>query len=92
MLPYRITCNFGPVCDLREENAALMDRPKKLYHDKLIEGTSSTVSVEENKKQQPSKDPLTEGWALKSMRASKRFNESQRSYLDAKFAIVRHLT
>jgi hypothetical protein len=54
-----------------------MDRAKKLYHDQLIEGTSSTVSVEENKEQQPSKDPLTKVWSLKSTRASKRFNESQ---------------
>jgi hypothetical protein len=64
-----------------------MDRAKNLYHDKLIEGTSSTVSVEENKEQQPSKNPSTKGWALKSMQSSKRSNESQRSYLDAQFTI-----
>ena len=58
-----------------EENATLMDRAKKLYHHKLIEGTSSTTLVEENKERQPSKDPLTKGWALKNARTSKRFNE-----------------
>jgi hypothetical protein len=77
---------FG-TCDLREENATLMDRAKKLYHHKLIEGTSSTTPVEENKERQAAKDPLTKGWALKSARTSKRFNEFQRSYLDGKFAI-----
>ena len=74
-------------CDLKEENATLMDRAKKLYQHKLTEGTSSTASVEENKQRRPSKNLLVKGWALKAAKTSKRFNECQRSYLDLKFTI-----
>ncbi len=73
-------------CDLKEENATLMDRAKKLYQHKLTEGTSSTASVEENK-QRPSRNLLLKGWALEAAKTSKHFNECQRSYLDLKFTI-----
>ncbi len=51
------------------------------------QGTSSTVSVEENKQQRPSRNLLLKGWALKAAKTLKHFNKRQRSYLDLKFAI-----
>jgi len=73
-------------CELREERSTLLDQSKMLYQHKLLEGSSTTETVE-SLSGDSSPSPLTKGWALKTTKSSRRFNDVQKKYLDDKFRI-----
>ena len=77
-------------CDLKFELkcSANSDVTKVLYTAKLSESSmkSLTLSEEAENSHESTTDPdINRGWALKEERRSKRFNENQRQFLEAKF-------
>ncbi|KAK3726523.1 hypothetical protein QZH41_004644 [Actinostola sp. cb2023] len=76
-------------CELQEERHTLLDKAKSLYHQKLMEGATAGASLPPNTVDaQASYDVQpTQGWALKFTRKARRFNDSQKKYLDEKFGI-----
>ena len=76
------------VCKLLPERQGLLDKAKVMYVEKLLHGggeqpvmRSSDIPFGNND------DMLLQGWALRTTKSSKRFNERQKSYLDEKFNI-----
>ena len=79
-------------CDLKFELkcSANSDVTKVLYMAKLSESSmkSLTLCQEAENSHESTTDPdINRGWALKEERRSKRFNENQRQFLEAKFNI-----
>ena len=69
------------------EKESLMDMAKRKYHCLLEEGSSSQTVIGAGESHSASSAVPPEGWALKSAKKSVRFNERQKTYLDAKFSI-----
>lgn len=72
-------------CKLAPERDTLVDKAKKLYHAKLVEGASAPPTIQGHTTAQESVPTLREGWALKSSKKSYRFSEAQKQYLEEKF-------
>ena len=79
---------YHGVCKLQPERQGLLDKAKVIYVEKLLHGDgeqpvmrSSDIPLGTND------DMLLQGWALRTTKSSKRFNERQKSYLDEKFYI-----
>ena len=64
-------------CKLARERDTLVDKAKKLYHAKLVEGASAPPTIQGHTTAQESVPTLREGWALKSSKKSYRFSEAQ---------------
>ena len=67
--------SFGK-CKLVPERDTLLDKAKKLYQTKLIEGTSAPATIQGDTTGKDSEEILPEGWALKSPKKGTRFNEA----------------
>ena len=78
--------SFGK-CKLVPERESLLDKAKRSYQSKLVEGTSAQATVEGDVTVQLEAAILAEGWALKSSKKSTRFNEAQKRYLESKFML-----
>ena len=76
--------SFGK-CKLVPERDTLLDKAKKLYHQKLLEGTTSQGTIEGDIISQDCARSPPEGAALKSTKKATRFNDAQKRYLDEKF-------
>jgi hypothetical protein len=78
-------------CQLQPEKRTLLDQAKVIYRQKLLEGASEQPLLSAiSNTSQPSSDrmnTLSQGWALKTSKTGKRFNNNQRGYLDEKFAL-----
>ncbi|CAB4033229.1 Chromatin modification-related YNG2, partial [Paramuricea clavata] len=76
------------VCKLQLERQSLLDKAKAVYVEKLLHGAGeqpvmkSSDTLLDNRN-----DMLPQGWALRTTKSSKRFNERQKSYLNEKFNI-----
>ena len=68
--------SFGK-CKLVPERDTLLDKAKKLYQTKLIEGTSAPATIQGDMTGKDSEEILPEGWALKSPKKATRFNEAK---------------
>lgn len=79
---------FGE-CQRLQEKEGLFDKAKVLYQEKLIAGYNDIPSVSTSSKNYVSEsdDNLSKGWALKKSKASARFNDRQKNYLNDKFLI-----
>lgn len=78
-------------CQLKPERRTLLDKAKLIYRQKLLEGASEQPLLK-TKKISPSvgadkTETIGQGWALKTSKAGKRFNENQKRYLDEKFSL-----
>ena len=75
-------------CAKSEERLSLLDLAKTEYAGLLQEGVSCKPTTQ-SMTALPAKEfvDLQEGWALKESKKSYRFNEKQKSYLEAKFNI-----
>ena len=76
-------------CELSPERYSMLDLAKQQYASRLQEGACPLPSL---KVQGPAvssscKQKASEGWALKEAKRVERFNENQKSYLQAKFNI-----
>ena len=67
----------------------MLDFAKQQYASRLQEGVGLPPSLEVLASDVSSSSDQTnkEGWALKEAKKAERFNETQRSYLEAKFTI-----
>ena len=66
-------------CELRPERATLLDQAKKMYHVKLLEGTSAEATSQgERATAQERHNLLARGWVLKQTKKAGRFNEAQK--------------
>lgn len=74
-------------CKLRKEKFTLEDKAKLLYVQKLAEGTSLQPQLHSTSTDSQGTTSLCQGWALRQVKKSGRFNDNQRSYLDEKFLI-----
>jgi len=76
-------------CELCPEKYSLLDLAKQEYASRLQEGTGLVPSLHFPASQvlADSYRACKEGWALKGAKKAERFNEAQRSYLEAKFNI-----
>ena len=76
-------------CELCPEKYSLLDFAKQEYASRLQEGTGLVPSLHFPASQvlADSYRACKEGWALKGAKKAERFNEAQRSYLEAKFNI-----
>ncbi len=77
---------FGK-CQLHLEKETVLDKAKTLYQEKLLEGTSSSTSIQAELTSRKSEKPLLEGWALRSSKKGNRFSNTQIRYLEDKFMI-----
>jgi Arf-GAP/Rho-GAP domain/ANK repeat/PH domain-containing protein 3 len=77
--------SFGK-CKILPEKETLLDKAKSLYQVKLQEVGCSQITLEADITRHHG-TILPKGWTLKTSRASKRFNETQRKYLEDKFKI-----
>ena len=77
---------FGK-CQLHLEKETLLDKAKTLYQEKLLEGTSSSTTIQAELTSRKSEKPLLEGWALRSSKKGNRFSNTQIRYLEDKFVI-----
>ena len=68
------------------QRKTLLDKAKSLHQVKLQEVGRSQITLEADITQHNG-TLLSKGWALKTSRASKHFNEAQRKYLEDKFKI-----
>ena len=73
------------------EKETLLDKAKKTYHALLQEDISSTNVLEARAVETTDCVSLPEGWALKLVKESTRFNEALKKYLEEKFNL-RHQT
>ena len=79
--------SFGK-CELVLERESLLDKAKRLYRSKLLEGASAQATIEADPVNvQDSTYSLSEGWALKLPKKSTRFNDTQKRYLEDKFVL-----
>ena len=79
--------SFGK-CELVLERESLLDKAKRLYRSKLLEGASAQATIEAGPvNMQDSTYSLSEGWALKSPKKSTRFNDAHKCYLEDKFVL-----
>ena len=76
-------------CALCPEKYSLLDLAKQEYASRLHEGTGLVPSLHFPASQvlADSCRACKEGWALKGAKKAERFNEAQKSYLEAKFNI-----
>ena len=74
-------------CKLRKEKFTLKNKAKLLYVQKLAEGTSLQPQLHSTSTDSRGTTSLCQGWALRQVKKSGRFNDNQRSYLDEKFLI-----
>ena len=68
----------------------MLDLAKLGYKSRLEEGVGSVISITAAvtvPKETATDQIINEGWALKCSKKAYRFNEKQKAYLDAKFAI-----
>ena len=72
-------------CKLVPEKETLLDRAKKLYQTKLIEGTSASATILGDTTGKDNMGILPEGWALKSPKKATRFNKAPKHYLEEIF-------
>ena len=72
---------------LRQEKFTLEDKAKLLYVQKLAEGISLQPQLHSTSTDSQGTTSLLQGWALRQVKKSGRFNDNQRSYLDEKFLI-----
>ena len=80
---------FLEACALCPEKFSLLDLAKQEYASRLHEGTGLVPSLHFPASQVLADRCLAckEGWALKGAKKAERFNEAQKSYLEAKFNI-----
>ena len=81
---------FLEACALCPEKYSLLDLAKQEYASRLHEGTGLVPSLHFRPASQVLADSCRackEGWALKGAKKAERFNEAQKSYLEAKFNI-----
>ena len=76
-------------CALCPEKYSLLDLAKQEYASRLHEGTGLVPSLHFPASQVLAEScrACKEGWALKGAKKAERFNEAQKSYLEAKFNI-----
>lgn len=74
-------------CKLRKEKLTLLDQAKKLYSEKLNQGTSTQPTMQSTTVMTDTPSTLCQGWALRQSKKASRFSDNQRSYLDEKFDI-----
>ena len=76
-------------CSMSPERHTLMDLAKQQYATCLHEGVGLLPSLQVSSSVDSSSqsEALKEGWALKEMKKAYRFNEKQKTYLEAKFNI-----
>ncbi|KAL9954429.1 hypothetical protein ACROYT_G041966 [Oculina patagonica] len=76
-------------CVMSPERHTLMDLAKLQYAVRLQEGVGVLPSLQATSSANTSSqgETVQEGWALKEVKKAYRFNEKQKSYLDAKFDI-----
>ena len=74
-------------CKLRKEKFTLEDKAKLLYVQKLAEGTSLQPQLHSTSTDSQGTTSLCQGWALRQVKKSGRFNDNQQNYLDEKFLI-----
>ena len=72
-------------CSRSLERLSLLDLAKTEYAAVLQEGVSTMPTLEPTSTHSLASASPKEGWALKESRKAYRFNEKQRSYLEAKF-------
>lgn len=78
---------FYGKCRLLKERHTLLDKAKLLYHEKLSEGFGGHPFTSSTAQSKPAAEVIQQGWALKTSKKSKRFNDNQKSYLNDKFQI-----
>ena len=76
-------------CSMALERHTLMDLAKQQYATRLHEGVGLLPSLQVSSSVDSSSqsEALKKGWALKEMKKAYRFNEKQKTYLEAKFNI-----
>ena len=76
-------------CSMSPERHTLMDLAKQQYATRLQEGLGPLPSLQVSSSVDSSNqgETVKEGWALKEMKKAYRFNEKQKTYLEAKFNI-----
>lgn len=76
-------------CELSPERYSMLDLAKQQYASRLQEAACPIPSLKAPSSAVPSscKQKASEGWALKEAKRIERFNENQKSYLQAKFNI-----
>lgn len=76
-------------CELSPEKYSMLDLAKQQYASRLQEGTCllPSLKVPSSVVSSTCKQKASEGWALKEAKRVERFNENQKSYLQAKFNI-----
>ena len=76
------------VCKLQLERQSLLDKAKAMYVEKLLHGAGEQPVMKSSDTLLVNRyDMLPQGWALRTTKSSKRFNERQKSYLNEKFNI-----
>lgn len=78
---------FYGKCRLLEERHSLLDKAKILYHLKVSVGLGGHPFTSGIAQSKPATEVIPQGWALKTSRKSKRFNDNQKEYLNDKFQI-----
>lgn len=79
--------SFGK-CELVLQRESLLDKAKRLYRSKLLEGASAQATIEADPVNvQDSTYSLSEGWALKLPKKSTRYNDTQKRFLEDKFVL-----
>ena len=74
------------VCKLQLERQSLLDKAKAMYVEKLLHGAGEQPVMKSSDTLLVNRyDMLPQGWALRTTKSSKRFNERQKSYLNEKF-------
>ena len=74
-------------CTRSLEKRSLLDLAKLGYKSRLEEGVGYISISAPAVKETADESRINEGWALKTTKKAYRFNEKQKAYLDAKFAI-----
>ena len=78
------------VCKLQLERQSLLDKAKAMYVEKLLHGAGEQPVMKSSDTLLVNRyDMLPQGWALRTTKSSKRFNERQKSYLNPTLATRR---